>query len=62
MSDRQAGTPIDVERALAVYLAEHRISRRMLLDRMVRLGAAAALAPIVAACRISWTASGMVMK
>lgn len=57
MSDRQAGMPIDVERALAVYMAEHRISRRMLLDRVVRLGVAAAFAPIVAACASSTTAS-----
>ena len=41
---------IDVERAVARYLAERRMSRRQLLDRIAKLGAAAALGPVIAAC------------
>lgn len=42
--------PIPFEQALADYLVEQRITRRQLLERMAVLGAAAALAPIIAAC------------
>lgn len=47
---RHDGSSIDLERALVRYVAERRISRRELLDRIGRLGAAAALGPVVAAC------------
>jgi len=39
-----------VEQELVRYLAEHRMTRRELLERMTALGAAVALAPVVAAC------------
>jgi spermidine/putrescine transport system substrate-binding protein len=44
------GSSIDLEKALARYMVERRITRRELLDRIARLGAAVALAPVVAAC------------
>jgi spermidine/putrescine transport system substrate-binding protein len=50
MNDRQDGSTIDLERELVRYLAERRISRRVLLERIGTLGAAAALAPVIAAC------------
>ncbi len=40
----------DVEQALAAYLAAQRMSRRQLLERIAAVGAAAALAPVIAAC------------
>ena len=40
----------DVEQALAAYLAAQRMSRRQLLERSAAVGAAAALAPVIAAC------------
>src|SRR4029079_5343189 len=39
-----------VEQELVRYLAEHRMTRRELLERMPALGAAVALAPVVASC------------
>ena len=50
MTHRTAGTPIDPEEALRRYMVEHRISRRALLEQISKVGAAAALAPIIAAC------------
>jgi len=50
MSDRPGIRRPDVERALARYLTEQRITRRELLERIGVVGAAVALAPIVAAC------------
>ncbi len=50
MNDRYDGSSINLERALARYLVERRITRRELLDRIAKLGAAAALAPVLAAC------------
>jgi spermidine/putrescine transport system substrate-binding protein len=50
MNDRHDGSSIDLERELVRYMAERRISRRMLLEQMAKLGAVASLAPIVAAC------------
>ena len=41
---------IDLERELVRYMAEHRITRRMLLEQIAKVGAFAALAPIIAAC------------
>jgi spermidine/putrescine transport system substrate-binding protein len=50
MTERYDGSSIDLERALARYMLERRISRRQLLDRIGKVGAAAALAPVIAAC------------
>lgn len=50
MNDRYDGSSIDLERALARYMVERRITRRYLLDRIARVGVAAALAPVLAAC------------
>jgi spermidine/putrescine transport system substrate-binding protein len=44
------GSSIDLERALVRHMAERRISRRYLLERVAVMGAAAALAPVIAAC------------
>jgi spermidine/putrescine transport system substrate-binding protein len=44
------GSSIDLEKALVRYMVDRRISRRQLLDRIGRVGAAAALAPVIAAC------------
>ncbi len=41
---------LDLERAVAAYLAERRWTRRQLLEHMSRVGAVAAFAPIIAAC------------
>ena len=50
MTHSHDGSSIDLERALVRHLAERRISRRYLLDRIAVMGAAAALAPVIAAC------------
>jgi spermidine/putrescine transport system substrate-binding protein len=50
VSDRHDVSGIDLERELAKYMAEHRISRRMLLEQIAKVGAFAALGPIIAAC------------
>ena len=47
----------DLEQNLIRYMAERRLTRRMLLERMAKLGAAAALAPIAAACSSAAPAS-----
>jgi spermidine/putrescine-binding protein len=57
MNDRHDGSTIDLERALIRAMAERRVSRRQLLEGIVRLGPAAALAPILAACAGGATAS-----
>ncbi len=44
------GPTLDLEKRLVRYMVERRLTRRQLLDRIARLGAATALAPIVAAC------------
>ena len=41
---------IDLEKELVRYMVEHRITRRMLLEQIAKVGAFAALAPIIAAC------------
>jgi spermidine/putrescine-binding protein len=54
------GHPADdarIEQELARYLAKHRMTRRELLERMTALGAAVALAPVVAACTQAGLAS-----
>ena len=40
----------DLEQALAAYLHAQRMTRRQLLERIAAVGAAAALAPVIAAC------------
>ena len=50
MTHRHDGSSIDLERALVRYMAERRITRRDLLERIALLGGAAALAPVIAAC------------
>ena len=50
MTHRYDGSSIDLEKALVRYMLERRVSRRELLERIGQVGAAAALAPIVAAC------------
>ena len=50
MNDRPDPSGIDLERELARYMAEHRITRRMLLEQAAKVGAFAAFAPIIAAC------------
>lgn len=50
MTDRHDGSTLDLERELVRYLGERQISRRALLERIGALGAAAALAPVIAAC------------
>ena len=48
--NRNDPADLDLERELVRIMAERRITRRQLLERMTKVGAAAALAPIVAAC------------
>ena len=50
MSDRYDGSGIDLERELVRVMAENRLTRRQLLERMGAIGVTVALAPIVAAC------------
>jgi spermidine/putrescine transport system substrate-binding protein len=44
------GSSIDLERELVRYMAERRVTRRELLERMGAIGVTAALAPVIAAC------------
>jgi spermidine/putrescine transport system substrate-binding protein len=50
MTEKYDGSSIDLEKQLIAYMAERRITRRYLLERIGHLGVAAALAPVVAAC------------
>ena len=50
MTERYDGSTIDLEQALVHYMVQERLSRRDLLERIARIGAAAALAPVIAAC------------
>ncbi|MFL5680998.1 MAG: PotD/PotF family extracellular solute-binding protein [Chloroflexota bacterium] len=50
MTTRHDPAPADIERALERYLVEQRMTRRDLLERIAKVGAGVALAPIVAAC------------
>jgi spermidine/putrescine transport system substrate-binding protein len=50
VNDQRERREIDLERELYRYMAEHRITRRMLLEQIGKVGAFAALAPIIAAC------------
>jgi spermidine/putrescine transport system substrate-binding protein len=53
MSHEHDGSTQDLERALARYLVEQRMTRRQLLARVAAVGATVALAPIIAACGTS---------
>ena len=59
MNDRIDGSSasIDLDRALIQTLVERRVSRRELLEAIARVGPAAALAPILAACAGQVTSS-----
>ena len=50
MNDRYDGFAIDLDTAIVRVMAERRLSRRQLLEAIARLGPAAALGPILAAC------------
>lgn len=50
MNQLYDGSTIDLEKELTRYMVERRVSRRQLLEAIARLGPAAALAPIIAAC------------
>jgi spermidine/putrescine transport system substrate-binding protein len=50
MTHPHDGSSIDLERQLVRYLAERRVTRRYLLDRVAKVGAFAALGPVIAAC------------
>lgn len=50
MTERHDGSTIDLEQALVRYMVNERLSRRDLLERIARVGAAVALAPVIAAC------------
>jgi spermidine/putrescine-binding protein len=50
VNDPRDPREIDLERELVRYMAENRITRRMLLERIAKAGAFVALAPIIAAC------------
>jgi spermidine/putrescine transport system substrate-binding protein len=50
MTQRQIGPENDYERELIRYMAERRMTRRTMLELIGKVGAVAALAPIVAAC------------
>jgi spermidine/putrescine transport system substrate-binding protein len=58
MTPDHDGSKADLERELVRYMVERRITRRQLLERIGAIGAAAALAPIVAACTGNGGASG----
>ena len=49
MTDGELEPGTDLEQALAAYLTAQRMSRRQLLERIAAVGAAAALAPVIAA-------------
>ena len=50
MNDKQEPREVDLERELYRYMLERRMTRRMLLEQIAKVGAFAALAPIIAAC------------
>ncbi len=50
MTHRYDGSSIDIEKQLVRYMVEHKLTRRILLERIAKVGAVTALAPIVAAC------------
>jgi spermidine/putrescine-binding protein len=50
VNDKQERREVDLERELYRYMLERRMTRRMLLEQIAKVGAFAALAPIIAAC------------
>jgi spermidine/putrescine-binding protein len=50
VNDKQEPREVDLERELYRYMLERRMTRRMLLEQIAKVGAFAALAPIIAAC------------
>jgi len=50
MTERHDRPTVDIEEVLVRYMVEQRLSRRDLLERIAKVGAYAALAPIIAAC------------
>jgi spermidine/putrescine transport system substrate-binding protein len=50
MTERHDGSSIDLEKQLVRYMVERRVTRRDLLELIGKVGAAAALAPVIAAC------------
>lgn len=50
MTDRHDGSSIDLEKQLVRYMVERRLTRRDMLELIGKVGAAAALAPVIAAC------------
>jgi spermidine/putrescine-binding protein len=50
MTQRHDGSSIDLEREVTRYLLRERISRRQLMERIGKVGAGVALAPVLAAC------------
>jgi len=57
VTDRYDGSTIDMEQALVRYIVERHVSRRQLLEAIAKLGPAAALAPVIAACTTNGSAS-----
>ena len=57
MTHDHDGSSIDLERELTRYMAERRLTRRQLLERMAAVGATVALGPVIAACTSSATAA-----
>jgi spermidine/putrescine transport system substrate-binding protein len=53
MTDRRDPSTSNLQQALTRYMAEQKISRRDLLDRIAKVGSAVALAPVIAACASS---------
>ena len=53
MTERHDRPTVDIEEVLVRYMVEQRLSRRDLLERIAKVGAYAALAPIIAACTSS---------
>jgi len=53
MTERHDRPTVDIEEVLVRYMVERRLSRRDLLERIAKVGAYAALAPIIAACTSS---------
>ena len=53
MTERYDRPTVDIEEVLVRYMVEQRLSRRDLLERIAKVGAYAALAPIIAACTSS---------
>lgn len=57
MTHRRDGSSIDLERELVRYMVQQRLTRRELLERIGKVGAAVALAPVIAACTVGGASS-----